>query len=77
MKPSEQRKFIRELSKNIADALCDYVTQGKIPDTWDGHELRALLAERHRQSASMSLVVRDHKSKRAKDFENTVIVNNL
>lgn len=72
-----QRAFVRELSSTIARDITAAITAGKIPAEWDGHELRALLAMRHAQSAAMSLVLREKRSKRARDFNNVVICNNL
>lgn len=72
-----QKKFVRELSKNIADSIVKQINDGKIPDRWDGHELRILLANRHQASASMSKHSQNPRSKAAREFKNTVLVNNL
>lgn len=75
MTKTEQKAFVRGLSKTIADEIIKQISEGRIPEEWDGHELRALLAYRHEQSAAMSLVRRDRRRKR--DFDNTLLVNNL
>lgn len=77
MNREQQEMLVRDISLNIADEIVTQIMAGKIPDTWDGHELRALLAERHASSAAMSLVVREPRRKRSRDYRNTVITNNL
>lgn len=75
MSARQKRAFIRELSDNIRDSLLEKVSN--MPEEWDGHELRCLLAERHRQSASMSLIIKEPRGKRARKFNNTVLIQNL
>lgn len=77
MNKLQKIKFVRDLSKSATDAIVDQIKDGKIPDNWDGHELRALLGELHAQSAGMSTICRDGRSKRSMAYRNTVIVNNL
>jgi hypothetical protein len=73
MNRKQQKTFVKALSKNIAKGICDWVDEGRIPETWDGHELRQLLADRHSESAERAL--RDKK--RRWKYHNTKIVNNL
>jgi hypothetical protein len=73
----KQKRFVRSLSKEIADTICRSIDQGAIPQDWDGHELRALLASRHGESAAMSVIKQEPRSRRAREFRNTVIVRNL
>jgi hypothetical protein len=72
-----QKKFVRGLSNSIAKHICALIDAGKIPESWDGHELRVLLGYEHDKSAKVTLVAREPRSKRARDFRNTIIVNNL
>jgi len=77
MSPKLQNAFITELTDNIAKELRAQINTGQIPEHWDGHELRALLAIRFTESAAMSLITREPRSKRTRDFINTRITENL
>lgn len=72
MTKEEQMAFVRELSNDVAEKICQKIENGKVPDSWDGIELRWLLAEYH------SFQFRGTSwSTRKREFNNTVIVNNL
>lgn len=73
MNQREQSEFIEQLSSNIAREIVGLIQSGRIPENWDGIELRWLLAERHKLSASMG---NDNK-RRKRNFNNTVLVSNL
>ncbi len=73
----DQKKFVRDLSKSIATSISEQIDRDQIPENWDGHELRCLLAYRHEESAKMTSIRKDPRSKRARDFKNTIIVENL
>lgn len=75
MTKTDQKRFVRELSLTIATEIIDQIRDGKIPDNWDGHQLRVLLARRHQASASMSTVLKDRRSKR--EFEQQCLERNL
>lgn len=77
MNKKTQIHFVKELSNNILARIVQQIRDGKTPENWDGHELRALVALGFEQSAAMSLVRTEPRSKRARDYKNTVIVNNL
>ncbi len=53
MTKAQQRRFIRELCNNVRDDLLKTAVP-KLPEEWDGHELRRLVADRFNQ-ASMTL----------------------
>lgn len=72
---SEQIEFVRGLSSTIADKIIEAIQAGKIPEDWDGHELRILLSNQHAQSASMSTIYAHPQSKRARDFRNFMNTN--
>ena len=67
----EQKRFIRELCKNVEKSLLDNVK--KHPLTWDGHELRRLIAERFKQADFGDGL----EGARGRAYRNDVIVNNL
>ena len=77
MNRREQKNFINGMSRTIANDLCLAVAQGKIPPGRDGHELRCLPMHRHKQSAAMTLIERDWRTRRARDFWNHVSIANL
>jgi hypothetical protein len=77
MTTKEQIDFVKGLSDNIMGDIVRRIRMGRIPENWDGHELRCLLADLHEQSANMTHIRTKKRSKRAKDYHNTVIVHNL
>ena len=77
---AKQRKadnitFVHNLTNSVTQELVAKIESGAIPDTWDGHELRQLLADKFVREASS--LMREPRSRRMKDYRNTVIVNNL
>ncbi len=77
MDRKEQKAFVRDLSRRVAESICDQIDRRVIPETWDGHELRSLLAYRHEESAKMTSIRKEPRSKRSRDFRNTIIVESL
>lgn len=49
MTQAEKRRFIRELAANVVRSVIEAVP--KMPDEWDGHELRRFLADKFDESA--------------------------
>jgi hypothetical protein len=69
MTKREQKKFVNELCKHIAKEINKKIDEDKIPDNWDGWELRKYVAD----SSNFF-----HMSKkRMRDYKNTLIVNGL
>lgn len=71
MDAREKKEFIQDLLRSIEKSLLEDVADGKIPDEWDGIELRRLIADRADASA------RYLTGRRLRDYRNTVLVNNL
>jgi hypothetical protein len=71
MNESEKIKFVSELSANIAVEIIQHIKGGRIPEEWDGVELRWLFEE----MAVSNFGRQDRSRKRA--YNNIVIVNNL
>ena len=44
MTRTEQRRFVRDLVRNVERDLLENVS--RVPKEWDGHELRQLIADR-------------------------------
>jgi hypothetical protein len=74
---AEQLKFVRDLSRGVLRDIEQAIDKGLIPESWDGHELRCLLADKHEQSAAITIVRREPHRARAKDYENVVLVERL
>lgn len=74
MKRKEQIAFVRDLSRNVTkDLIAKSIAW---PKEWDGHELRQLLAIAYKDSATVSVIVREPKSKRAREFHNWHVITN-
>ena len=69
----EKRLFIDDLCDSIKLTVVDSIS--KMPEEWDGFELRELIAEKATQSAGW--LNKPENRKRRKDYRNTVIVRNL
>lgn len=75
MNASEKIDFIQGLTASIASELIDKVNAGSIPEGWDGHELRQLLADKF--AFETTRIFGNKRSGRVRNYHNTVIVNNL
>lgn len=67
--------FIQNLTSSIAVELIKKVQDGRIPENWDGHELRELLADKF--TAERSEPLSNKRSARYKAYRNAVLTNNL
>lgn len=67
--------FIQNLTSSIAVELIKKVQDGRIPENWDGHELRELLADKF--AAERSEPLSNKRSARYKAYRNAVLTNNL
>ena len=69
MKAKNQKELVRELCENLSATVQSKIDDGKIPEEWDGNELRQYISD----------LVTWHKmdKKRAREYRNTVIINNL
>lgn len=78
MNVADKKLFIRELIANVQNDVLDAVA--KMPDDWDGHELRRYIADKFEDSA-ITVGRKGHYGKpyarRFRDYQNTVLVNNL
>ena len=77
MGKGEQKTFVRELTDAIVREICGHIDADKIPKEWDGHELRVLLADAFDRSAGMSLIRREPRRGRSREYHNTVRIRNL
>jgi hypothetical protein len=72
MNQREQFKFVHDLVDATMHKVLMEINEGKYPETWDGVELRWLLAERFD-----AFWVMKEARKRKREFKNYVLVNNL
>jgi len=75
MNLEERKRFITELCNNVRDELLK--AADRMPDAWDGHELRQILTDRFTESSNMSDPMRNKRGRRRRDYENEKLVSNL
>lgn len=69
MTKTEKRRFIRDMYRNNLRAMLAKVDA--MPAEWDGHELRAFIADdTNEQTAGSSLIRREPRSSRARAYRN-------
>ena len=73
--PDEIRQvtFVRELTETVTQKIVDDIFAGKVPAEWNGIELRQLLADRFAAAVFKDTLT----GKRKREYNNTVLVNNL
>lgn len=72
MTPKEQEEFVKGLVDNVVGDILRDIRKGKTPETWNGGELRQLLADKFARE-----VVPPLSRGRKATYTNTVIENNL
>jgi hypothetical protein len=70
MTKSEQVRFVKQLTNTMAETLIGDIRNGKVPDTFDGHELRVMVMQLALDHATISNLVQNPKSQRARDYRN-------
>lgn len=71
MTRTEQRQFVDNLMTSINRSLLEKID--KLPEDWDGREIRQWISDTVREQAGTL----DRKTKRFRDYQNAVAVNNL
>lgn len=71
MKKTEQKRFVKELIANVQKDLLSMLP--RVPEDWDGHELRQLIADRF---AEASFTLKENKS-RYKAYRNARMTQNI
>lgn len=74
MNKRDKKVFIRSLCNSIRDDVLGKVA--KMPDGWDGHELRELLASYFDRERTSTMKPARGNGRR-KDYENEVYIRNL
>jgi hypothetical protein len=72
MNKQEKIEFVEGMTNYMKDYIVDLIKKDKIPDSWDGFELRQFIED----SAKGCNFVHMNKG-RKRDYNNTVLVNNL
>lgn len=73
MTSTEKKEFVRNLTESICTKLLQEIDTMKIPEDWDGIELRWLLEEEFKGEARYG----NRKGSRRRNFLNDVNINNL
>jgi len=74
MTKNDQLDFMNELTDNVIEEIFNKIIDNKIPESWDGIELRWYLADKFKDC-----IFDEYKksSKRKREYENTVLIENL
>jgi len=71
MNKEDKRQFIKDISETMKDALLSKVN--RMPEEWDGHELRQLFQDYVKEEINWSKMDRNRK----KEYDNARRVNNI
>lgn len=74
MSRDEQYSFIGSVLSGLNLEIFQKIEAGKIPEEWDGHELRQYMVDKLHERFSMGGKM---SPKRMKDYENSVMIENL
>lgn len=72
MNSKDKKRFITNLCNSVKLELISKI--GKMPENWDGIELRELICDKFKNETYLG---NDKKSKRFKDYQNEVLIKNL
>lgn len=75
MTQTQKKEFVRELFHSVRSDID--MKLPRVPEEWDGHELRVWIAEYFERAARMSCIAGDKRGSRRKAYDNAVIVDNL
>ena len=73
MTKREQQQFARELRAGILSETLHDIRANRVPETWDGVELRQLLADRFERSVYRRPLL----GKRGREYRNDVLIRDL
>jgi len=68
MNATEQEEFVSDLLESVKEKIVAEIASGKIPQDWNGIDLRWLVSEKSAFGGS---------GKRKREFNNFVLINNL
>jgi hypothetical protein len=68
MRKSQQVEFVQDFVDTIEERITGFIAKGKIPETWDGIELRQLILDEVKINVTMQMT-----GKRKKDYKNILL----
>lgn len=71
MDKNQKRKFVRDLTASIQTTVLASVE--KMPENWDGHQIRVYLADKFRDAATTSTLHRSRSAMRRYNNDVTVL----
>ena len=71
MNAKDKKQFVYDLAENFASQVVNRINDGRIPEEWDGHELRQLLADIAADNTYRM------SPKQRREYNNTKLVNDL
>jgi hypothetical protein len=81
MKRIDQKRLVKTLIRSVEKALQDTLNSGRVPENWDGIELRQWVAEAFAKEGTTNVKATNYfpllTGKRLKGFKNDIVVNNL
>jgi hypothetical protein len=72
----EQKQIAQQLADELAHYVITRIENEKIPESWDGHELRQLVADIAKDNASY-VFNRGEDRKRKREYKNTRMMNGI
>jgi hypothetical protein len=75
MTQRQQKAIVRKMCATLQAGIIGHIDAGRIPEEWDGHELRELLYDN--AQLFRSNIMMKNGSVRRDDYINEVIVRNL
>lgn len=72
MDPTEKRKFVADLFRAVETSIQSNID--KMPDNWDGHELREYIADRFDAERSTLM---QKSGRRMSDYRNFIAISTL
>lgn len=72
LEKEKKKELVSNLVESVRQEIIKLIDNGKIPEEWNGHELRQLIADKFNYEKTQVM-----KGNRLKDYKNTVYLNNL
>ena len=73
LEQADKRQFVIDLCDSIRDGILADIDAEKVPEEWDGHELRQLIADRFADRA----LFRKMTGWKLREYKNAVLCQNL
>jgi hypothetical protein len=74
MNSEEKIKFVEAITSNVTEEIINNIIIGKVPEDWEGIELRWYLADKFQDCV---YDIYKKPSKRKREYKNTILVENL